>query len=146
MLGRGLQLKAIAFLNCFLGLLIGLKLLPLQHMIYPRPFTEFGMLVFFTNFSPMEFQVTYLVLFLLFTVIDNFGWFWSGGHHKKFLKGPVLVLHFSYYTLMTFLMMLSVILLSMLMVLLSTLSVIRYLICGNKYRWLLNLSLTYETL
>ena len=44
--------------------------------------------------------------------------------HKKiqfmleFLKAPFLVLHFSYYTLMTFLMMLSIILLSMLMILL----------------------------
>ena len=37
----------------------------------------------------------------------------------------------SYYTLMCFLMMLSVILLSMLMILLSTLNVIRHLICGN---------------
>ena len=37
--------------------------------------------------------------------------------------------HFLYYTLMTFLMMLSVILL--LMILLSTLNVIRHLICGN---------------
>ena len=35
------------------------------------------------------------------------------------LQGTILVLHFSYYTLMTFLMMLSVILLSMLMILLS---------------------------
>ena len=35
----------------------------------------------------------------------------------EFLKAPLLVLHFSYYTLMTFLMMLSVILLSMLMIL-----------------------------
>ena len=43
----------------------------------------------------------------------------------------ILVLHFSYYTLMTFLMMLSVILLSMLMILLSTLNMIRHLICGN---------------
>ena len=34
----------------------------------------------------------------------------------EFLKGPFLVLHFSCYTLMTFLMMLSVILLSMLMI------------------------------
>ena len=48
-----------------------------------------------------------------------------------FLTGLFLVLHFSYYTLMTFLMMLSVILLSMLMILLSTLNVIRRLICGN---------------
>ena len=48
----------------------------------------------------------------------------------KFIKGPFLVLHFSYYTLMTLLMTLSVILLFMLM-LLSTLNVIRHLICGN---------------
>ena len=46
-------------------------------------------------------------------------------------QGSILGLHFSYYTLMTFLMMLSVILLSMLMILLSTLNVIRHLICGN---------------
>ena len=39
--------------------------------------------------------------------------------------GPFLVLHFTYYTLMTFLIMLSVILLSMLMILLFTLNVIR---------------------
>ena len=49
-----------------------------------------------------------------------------------FLKALFLVPHFSNYTLMTFLMMLSEILLSMLMILLSALSVIRHL--------------TYETL
>ena len=38
------------------------------------------------------------------------------------LKAPFLVLHFSYNTLMNFLMMLSVRLVSMLMMLLSTLS------------------------
>ena len=47
---------------------------------------------------------------------------------------------------MTFLMTLSVILLSMLMMLLSTVNVIRHLICGNNKIWLLNLNLTYETL
>ena len=47
---------------------------------------------------------------------------------------------------MTFLMMLSVILLSMLMILLSILSVIGDLICGNNLNWLLNLNLIYETL
>ena len=46
-------------------------------------------------------------------------------------QGSILVLHFSYCTLLTFLMILSVILLSMLMILLFTLSVIRNLICGN---------------
>ena len=43
-------------------------------------------------------------------------------------------------------MMLFVILLSMLMILLSTLTVIRHLICGNNENWLLNLNLIYETL
>ena len=38
----------------------------------------------------------------------------------EFVKAPLLVRHVSYHTLMTFLMMLSVILLSMLMILLST--------------------------
>ena len=47
---------------------------------------------------------------------------------------------------MTFLTMLSVILLSMLMILLSILSVISHLICGNNLNWLLNLNLIYETL
>ena len=64
----------------------------------------------------------------------------------EFLKALYLVLHFPYYTLMTFLMMLSVILLSMLMILPSILSVIRHLICGNNLNWLLNLSLICETL
>ena len=110
------------------------------------------MLVFFTNLSLMEFQVRYLGLFLLFSVIEGFEWFWMGSLYKNillmldFLKAPNLVLHFSYYALMTFLMMLSVILLSMLMMLLSILSVIRHLICDNNLNWLLNLNLIYETL
>ena len=53
-----------------LGLLTGLGLLELWHLIYPRLLTGFGMLVFFTNLSLMEFQVRYLALFLLFSVID----------------------------------------------------------------------------
>ena len=65
--------------------------------------------------------------------------------NAEVLKAPFLVLHFSYYTLMTFLMMLSVILLSMLMILLSILGVIGLLICGNNLNWLLNLNLIYET-
>ena len=135
-----------------LGLLTGLGLLELQHFIYLRLLTGLGMLVFFTNFSLMEFQVRYLTLFLLFSVIGGFWWFWMGNLHKniqlmlEFFGGPFLVLHFSYYTLMSFLMMLSVILLSMLMILLSTPSVIKHLICGNNWNWLLNLNLIYETL
>ena len=34
----------------------------------------------------------------------------------------------------------------MLMKLLSTLNIIRHLICGNNQNWLLNLNMTYETL
>ena len=135
-----------------LGLLTGLELLKLWHLIYPRLLTGFGILVFFTNLSLMEFQVRYLALFLLFSVIDDFEWFWMESLHKniglmwEFLKAPFLVLHFSYYTLMIFLTMLSVIMLSMLMILLSILSVIGHLICGNNLNWLLNLNLIYETL
>ena len=49
----------------------------------------------------------------------------------EFLKTPFLVLHFSYYTLMAFLMMLSVTLLSLPMILFFTLGVIKFPICGN---------------
>ena len=44
-----------------LGLLIGLGLLELWHLIYPRLLTGFGMLVFFTNLHLMEFQVRCLI-------------------------------------------------------------------------------------
>ena len=64
----------------------------------------------------------------------------------EFLKAPFLALHFSYYTLMTFLTMFCVILLSMQMILLYILSVIKHLIGGNSLSWLLNLNLIYETL
>ena len=78
-----------------------------------------------------------LGLFLFFSIIGGIKWFWMGSLHKNiqsmldFLKAAFLVLHFSYYTLMTLLMMLSAILLSMLMILLSILSMIRHLICSN---------------
>ena len=62
------------------------------------------------------------------------------------LQAPFLVLHFSYYTLMTLLMMLPVLLLSILMILVSSLSVIRHLICGSNNGWLLNLNLTFGNL
>ena len=52
-----------------------------------------------------------------------------------------LVIHFFYYTLKTFLVILSVILLFMLVILLSILSVIKHLIGGNNWNWLLNLNL-----
>ena len=130
-----------------LGLLTGLGLLKLWHLRYPRLLTRFGMLVFFPIISLMELQARYLALFLLFSVIDNFEWFWMESLHKNIqlmwdcLETLFLVLHFSCYTLMTFLTMLSVILLFTLMTLLSILSVIRHLICGNNLSWLLNLNL-----
>ena len=94
---------------------MGLELLKLWHLIYPRLLTGTGMLVFFTNLSFMEFQVRYLALLLLFSVIDGLECFEMESLHKniqlmlEFRKTPFLVLHFSYYTLMTFLAMLSVI-------------------------------------
>ena len=84
-----------------------------------KALTGFGMLVFFTKFLLMKFQVRYLFLFLLFSVMDNFEWFLIGSLKKYPVKSGLLqnsiliVPHFSYHILMTFLIMLSVILLSM---------------------------------
>ena len=67
----------------------------------------------------------------------------------RFLISPfphLFYIHFSCYTLMIFLMMLPVILLSMVMILLSFLSVIRHLIYDNNLNCPLNLNLIYETL
>ena len=102
-----LQIFIQLYLIELLGPLRSLGLLELWHLIYPRLLTGFGMLVFFTNLSLMEFQVRYLALFLLFSVIDGFEWFWMESLHKniqlmlEFLKASFLVLHFSCYTLMT---------------------------------------------
>ena len=86
---------------------------------------------------------SYGILGQIFRLISSFlsnGWLWvvldrnlSQEYPLKleFLKGPFLVLHFSYYTLLVFLIILPVILLSMLMIILSTLNVITHLICGN---------------
>ena len=147
-----LQIFSQLYLIELLGALTIRWLLELRGLIYPRLFTGFGTLVFFTNLSLRGFQVRYLALFLLFSVIDGFEWFWIKNLHKniqimlEILKALFLVVHFSYYTLMTILTMLSVILLSMLMILLSILSVIRYMIWGNNLNWLLKLNLIYETL
>ena len=95
------------------------------------------MLVLFTNLSLMEFWIKYLALVCPFSAKYIFEWFWVRNLHKniqlrlEFLRAYFLVEHFSCYTSMTFLMTLSVILLSMLMILLSNLSVIRHLI----YLW-----------
>ena len=60
--------------------------------------------------------------------------------------GSILALHCCYYTLMVFLIMLSDILLTVLMMLLSTVGLIRHLICSISQSCLLNLNLTYKTL
>ena len=46
------------------------------------------MLFFFTNLSLMEFQVTYLALFPLFSLIDDCEWFWMGILHKNIQLFP----------------------------------------------------------
>ena len=118
-----------------LGLLAVLGLHDLWHLIYPRLLTGFGMLVFFTNVSLMVFQVRYLALFLLFSVIDFIGWFWMKFSQEYPVKTGVP--QWSIFCPALFLLyindltMLCVIFLSMLMILLSTLNVIRHLICGN---------------
>ena len=67
-----------------------------------------------------------IFIFDFTSVINSFGWFWMRNHDKniqlevEFLKGLFLVLHISFYIFMTFLMVLSIILLSMLMILLFT--------------------------
>ena len=110
------------------------------------------MMLFFTNSSFTQFLVRHQVLFCLFLVTDGFRWIQMGRFCKNiqlmllFLKTRFLVLRFSYYRSMTFLFMLQVILSSMLMMLLSSLNVIRHLICGNNQSWFLNLNLNYETL
>ena len=110
------------------------------------------MVVYFTNLGLGEFQVRYLALFLLFSVVDGFEWFWMESLHRsiqlvlEFRRGPLLVLHFSSCILMTFLMVLSVVLVSMLMILLFILGVIRHLICDGSLSWFLNLNLIYGAL
>ena len=53
---------------------IGLGILQLWHLIYPRLSTKCSMLVFFTNSIFMEFFVRCLSLFCLFLVIDGSRW------------------------------------------------------------------------
>ena len=67
-----LQIFLQLYLIELLVLLTDLGLLELQHLIYPRLLTAFGMLVVLADLKTMEFQVRYLALFLLFSVIDGF--------------------------------------------------------------------------
>ena len=78
-----LQIFSQLYLIELLGLLTGLGQLKLWHLIYPRTLTGFGMLVFFTELSLLEFQVRYLALFLLFSVLGGFELFWMESSHKN---------------------------------------------------------------
>ena len=108
-----LQFYLLMYFIELVGFLTNLGLLRLLHLVYRRILTRFGILVFFTYSSFMRFQVRYLVLISLFSVIDGLEWFWMGRLHKniqlllELLKAPFLVLHFYYYTLMTFYMALT---------------------------------------
>ena len=123
---------------------VGLELLELQDLKYPRLSIGFDMLLLFTTSSLMEFQVGYLTLFNLFSVIDGFAWK-NIQLILEFRQIPFLVLRFSCHILMT-LVVLSVILLSMLRIVFSTLSESRHLICGKNQIQLLSFNLIYKTL
>ena len=64
------------------GFIIGLGLLSLWHLIYPRHLTGFCMVVLITNVSLMD-LVRYFALFLLFSVIVGFKWFWMWNVRKN---------------------------------------------------------------
>ena len=92
-------------------------------------------------------------LFLLFSVIDDLKWFLMESLHKniqlmlEFLRTSFLVLHFSCtFDNINDLSDDVICNIAMLMILLSILSVIRHLICGNNLNWLLNLNLIYKIL
>ena len=99
-----LQLKELP------GLLIGLGLLELKHVIYPALssglFSHVGL---FHKLKSYEISGQLFGL-ILFPVTDRFECFWMGSVRKNiqlmlvFFKALFLVLHFSCYTLMTFLM------------------------------------------
>ena len=68
----GLLDQLLIFLQLYLIELLGLsKGIGLLEGI-SKAFERFGMLLFCTNLSLMEYQVKYLPLFLLFSVIDTF--------------------------------------------------------------------------
>ena len=83
-----------------------------------------------------------LTLFYLFSVTDGFERLCMNSVYKSiqlmlvFLETLFLVLQFFYYTLITFTFILSVILQSMPMIVLSTLSLIRYPIHCNNFNWI----------
>ena len=73
-LGRLDQLQIFwqLYLIKLIGLLIRLEPIELSHLMHSMLSTGFGMLPFFRNLILMEFQVRYLYLFCLFSVVDDF--------------------------------------------------------------------------
>ena len=116
-----------------LGLLDQLQIL---WRLYLKELQGLSLLVLCTNLSLMEFQVKYLALFLLSSVIYRFLFFVSNVYKNiqlilEFFKAPFLVPHFTYYTLINFLVMLFAILILMLMISMLKIPLIRHIICGN---------------
>ena len=99
-----LQIFWQLYLIELLGLVTGLRLLKLHHLIYPRLLTGVGMMAFFTNVRLMEFQVRYLALFLLFSVLtfrqlqvvlyrkSSQEYVFNAGVHQGSIRGPTLFL------------------------------------------------------
>ena len=143
-----LQIFSQLYLIELPGLLTGLGLLQLWHLMYPRLLTGFGMLVF-TNLSLTEFQVTYLTLFLsnrqLQVVPDGMSlqeYPVNAGVSQGSIFGPTLFLLYLSDLPHDVICDIAIYVNDIL----SALSVIRYTICGSNLNWLLNLNLIYETL
>ena len=103
-----------------------------------------GMLAFFTNSSLTEFRSGFLsYLFFFGTALGDSEWDFFARAACSFWCSSRF---YSYQTVIIFLMILSVILLSILMTIHFFQIVVGLLIYNNSYSWLLRLNLTYDTL